>query len=619
MKKNLLNEKLKSTGMNGAILFIFSIMIHYACSPVPPVESVAIQKDDYSALKTHLAVVAKDLMSEKKIRGLGLAVVDDQKIIYSDGFGYAVKSAKVKATSETLFGIGSTGKLFTAIAIMKLAEEGKIDIDKPLKTYLPEFSIKSRYPNAPEITIRHILTHHSGLPEGRAKGFVLGILGTQDVAKKDDSYSSYHNLAGLLKDEYTAAAPNSIFAYSNLGYSLLGEVVTRVSKVEFEDYVKREILDPVGMKESTFVPEKANPKLMSRGYLNGREIGIPLIRDIPAGQIVTSANEMALFMRMLLNGGSVNGKQIIKSSTLAEMFRIQNGDVKKDGDSRIGLCFWIHPLGDQMPGGVGHGGDLPPFHSLLIIIPQEKIGAVALINTNSSSMDLHGIVSSAIRLALETKTGKKIPAANTPTPVKLAEDVLKKYEGIYATPMGTAQVRTAGDELELTVFGSKLRGTYYSDENFRPYYRLLGIFPIHLSALKPISVRFPMTGTEQRMQLSINGLAAFGTSGKITPQSVNQRWMERVGKYEALNQDTVLFIESFAFHYDPKSRFYYMDLGMSKDIFAGKKISIPLDTINEHEAVVMGDGRNLGETIRAVMENGEEILYYSGFRLKKKK
>ena len=619
MKKHVISEQFLHTRLGEASLLLFSLTMNLFCYSLPPVENVAIQKNDYTALKSHLSAAAKDLMNKKNIKGLSLAVVDDQKIVYSDGFGYAVKSAGVKTTPETLFCVGSAGKLFTAIAVMKLAEEGKIDIDKPLKTYLQEFSIKSRYRGAPEITIRHILTHHSGLPEGRAKGFVQGFLGTQVSEKNDDPYNSYHNLSRLLKEEYTASPPNTIFAYSNLGYSILGEVVTRVSKMDFEDYVKREILDPIGMKESTFVPAEANPELLSRGYLNGREIGIPLIRDIPAGQMVTSADEMARFIMMLLNGGSSNGTQIIKSATLSEMFRIQNGEAKKDGDFKIALGFWIHPAGEGMPNGRGHGGDLPPFHALLTIIPEKKIGAVAMVNTLSSSMDLANIVNPALRLALETKTGEMIAPVKSAHPVKLAGDSLKKYEGIYATPMGPVKIRTVGGGHELNIVGTTLRAAPYSDGSFRPYLRLFGLIPIHLVALEPLSAQFVNAGAEQRLQLSAHGLAAFGTSGQITPQPVNRRWMERIGKYEALNQDVFVFFKTFALRYDGKSRFFFFDIGLNRDFLGGKKLSIPIDTINDHEAVGMGDGRNLGETIRVTVENGDEIINYSGFRLRRKK
>jgi len=328
---------------------------------------------------------------------------------------------------------------------------------------------------------------------------------------------------------------------------------------------------------------------------------------------------MALFMMMLLNEGSINGKQILKRSTLAEMFRIQNANIEKDGDFKIGLGFWVHPTGSGMPYGRGHGGDIPPFHAAMTIIPEKKLGAVALINTLSSSMELGQVVNPALQLALETRTGTKIAPTEKATPTKINVDALKKYEGTYATPIGLVQTRFVGGELELVAFGATLRGTPYSDGSFHPYYRLLGFIPIHLSALEPLAAHFLDARGSERLQLSINDFSPFATSGKISPRPVRPQWMKRLGDYDILNRDSWTLFETFAFHYDKDSNFYFFEIGLNKDFMDGKKISIPLDTINDLEAVMMGDGRNLGETIRITVENGEEILHYSGFRLRKKK
>ena len=125
---------------------------------------------DYEYTKQYMSWLIKKEMKRNNITGLSIALVDGQKVVWSAGFGYADKVNNIPATSQTVYGAGSISKLFTATATMQLAEQGKIDIDKPLQTCLPRFSIKTRFPDAGPITPRNIMTHHSGLPSDLRKG-----------------------------------------------------------------------------------------------------------------------------------------------------------------------------------------------------------------------------------------------------------------------------------------------------------------------------------------------------------------------------------------------------------------------------------------------------------------
>jgi len=111
-------------------------------------------------------------VDEAGITGLSVALVDDQEMVWSEGFGYADKANGVAATPDTLYMVASISKLFTASAIMQLAEAGKIDIDQPVQTYVPEFSINSRFPEAGPITPRTLMTHHAGLPSDITNGML---------------------------------------------------------------------------------------------------------------------------------------------------------------------------------------------------------------------------------------------------------------------------------------------------------------------------------------------------------------------------------------------------------------------------------------------------------------
>lgn len=156
-------------------------------------------------------------MSKQDVEGLSIAIVDDQQIIWSQGFGYADKAKQINATPETVYRVGSISKLFTDTLVMQLAEQGKLDIDQPLKTYLPDFAIKTRFPDAEPITPRNIMTHHSGLP---------GDMGNGMWTKNPQPF---RHLTSLLKDKYVAYPPNNIWSYSNLGITLLGTMLEKLT------------------------------------------------------------------------------------------------------------------------------------------------------------------------------------------------------------------------------------------------------------------------------------------------------------------------------------------------------------------------------------------------------
>jgi CubicO group peptidase (beta-lactamase class C family) len=143
------------------------------CATVPLSERPeVVRRGDYSIVESYASSLIEQEMKKNKITGLSIAVVDDQRIVWSEGFGYANKAGDLKASADTVYNVGSVSKLLTVTAVMQLAEQGKIDIDAPIQTYLPEFRIKTRFPDTDPVTIRGMLTHHSGMPSDYFKGWV---------------------------------------------------------------------------------------------------------------------------------------------------------------------------------------------------------------------------------------------------------------------------------------------------------------------------------------------------------------------------------------------------------------------------------------------------------------
>lgn len=306
------------------VLSGFLLLLLAACSSSPPPKPDNIQRGDYTYLKAYLAWLIAGEMSSQGVEGLSIAVVDDQQIVWSQGFGYADTANHIPATPETVYRVGSISKLFTDTVVMQLADQGKLDIDKPLQTYVPEFSIHTRFPDAEPITPRNIMTHHSGLP-----GDINNGMWTQKP-------KPFNQLVGQLKDEYVAYPPNTIWSYSNLGLTLLGVVVERVSGKDFNVYAEEQLFKPLRMADSKF-SQVLDGKKASKAYKNHEEKAEVPIRDTPAGGLNANVLDMSRFITMVFANGTSNGHQILKPDTLKEMWRPQNSNVVLDVDFRIGL------------------------------------------------------------------------------------------------------------------------------------------------------------------------------------------------------------------------------------------------------------------------------------------
>ncbi|MGD9112657.1 MAG: serine hydrolase domain-containing protein [Desulfobacterales bacterium] len=189
---------LRNRTISSIILIVISVFVGCSRAPVKPDQIIP---GNYDYAKEYITWLTHKEMKRNKVMGVSIAIVDDQKVIWAQGFGFSDAKNKIPATSETVYRIGSISKLFTVMAAMKLAEQGQVDIDRPLKNYLPQFSIRSRFSDSGPITPRTIMTHHSGLPSSLSKG-----MWTSEPPAK---------LIYRLKDEHMAYPTNYILAYSN--------------------------------------------------------------------------------------------------------------------------------------------------------------------------------------------------------------------------------------------------------------------------------------------------------------------------------------------------------------------------------------------------------------------
>lgn len=309
---------------------------------------------------------------DKHIAGVMVAVVRDTALLFAKGYGYADVAGRTPVDpATTLFRNGSITKTFTWTAVMQLVEQGKLDLDADINTYL-DFMIPPTYPQA--ITLRHILTHTPGFEEDSRELF------TEDSTR-------IRPMGEWLPAHMPARVrpPGTYSSYSNWATATAGYIVERVSGMPYDDYIDRHILQPLGMTNATTrqpLPAALRPQ-MSKGYKwsNGRfePQKFEMITGAwPAGSMSVSATDMAKWMLAHLNNGTHNGQRILAESTAVLMrTRLQGHDPRIPG-----FAYGFYEQSTSGPRAVGHGGDTQWFHSDMMLLPEERVGVYISTNTD---------------------------------------------------------------------------------------------------------------------------------------------------------------------------------------------------------------------------------------------
>ncbi len=356
------------------------------------------------------------------IPGMSVGIVKDQQLIWSKAYGFADLKKNVASEPNTIYSICSISKLFTSVAIMQLYEAGKLRLDDSISYLLPAFNIKQQYPGSGPITIRSLLTHSSGLPRESDYPYWTG---------PDYPFPTQQQLADKLSKQKTLYPATTYFQYSNLGMSLLGEVIAKVSGKPYDVYVEENILKPLRLQTThPYLPAALWGNKFATGYgglkRDGTRDVIPLFdaRGVQAAAGYSSTVEdLARFaswqFRLLKNGG----KEILKASTLKEMQRVQWVD--PDWKTHWGLGFSI----SQQEGKTlfGHGGSCPGYRTVLTLDPQEKYAFVVMINAGASPEKYANGIRSIL---LKAKSKEKINKADS--------IALESYAGHYnGQPFGS--------------------------------------------------------------------------------------------------------------------------------------------------------------------------------------
>jgi len=605
------------------ITFILICIISFISCSTEPVRPEQVVQGEYAYAVSYLDWLVKEHLVKNKIPGCAVAIVDEHSIVYARGFGYADVQNKIPVIPHTFFRAGSISKTLTALAVMQLAEQGKIDIDAPLSRYIPSFSIKSRFEGDNTITIRHLLSHKSGI----MRDYYAGIMG--------DDLIVYDELLRALAGEYLCYAPGRAYKYSNVGYTLLGLVIEKVSGEKFDNYMQKHILKPFGLNQSSFrlTPEiqsnlalgtmrKAFSLVPQAGEFDS-SIQVPYlaIRDIPAGGLFSNVLDLAKFIQFLIADKSELSYHLVSNSTFNEMCTAQFQDAPQANlfvsDYGLGVKlnkFYFGRVNDI----VYHDGSVNGFYSILAFSQKQKIGIVIMCNSESGMFLIYGMVMQALQNFIEAKTGEKIlrSSKHEETRITVERDELKKYVGWYATIGISVEVYLKGDELSLRTPAApyELALVPLTEHTFKPIARIL-FFNIDVArhiGFDSGYVRFRMQGAKPDylfVEGLLEGVRASLALERIESYEIDLNFRKYCGVYEIVrNQNTSPVLDL----YFPVRQY---ELKVKEGWFVLTALKLPvalgliLKPVSEHEAVVMGSGETLYFT--------DDSISFAGFVLKK--
>ncbi len=359
--------------------------------------------------------------------GLAIGLVYNGDLLWGKGYGQANLEASTPVTLDTRFRIASITKTFTATGILQLRDAAKLNLDDPVSQYLEWFDL--RYQDAPEITIRNLLTHSSSLPRD-----------SKNPMWTECEAPTWDDFIADTKTRAPTRPPYENFAYSNLGYSLLGGIIAAVSGQSWAVYLQANVLDPLGMSETRPQPSADDP-LLATGYTREKagyqRDALPfwLMNGFEASaNFASSVNDLVKYASFHLG---LSGTDLLSTYTLLDMHRVHWLDEGWKGG--YGLGMGLHRTNDWVISG--HGGGYPGYLTAFTVCREHKYGVIVL--TNSLGSDPHGFAVQAYKLVLPEII--KATAEDKPT----AEDDWQRYIGVYESEWDRTKVVIRDGQLQI--------------------------------------------------------------------------------------------------------------------------------------------------------------------------
>ncbi|MGA2759401.1 MAG: serine hydrolase domain-containing protein [Candidatus Cybelea sp.] len=426
-------------------------LIFVAVAVVPSARGASQEAPTLSQALDAIAAYAPQAMREQGTPGLSVAITDRNGTLRIITLGYANRDSATPVTPRTLFAIGSITKSMTALALLQLHDAGQLDLDAPVRRYLPWFAIESL---GGPILVHELLSHTAGLPGDFSS---------------EPGYL-YHVVA--LRGAKTVFAPGTFWSYSNDGYATAGAILAKLDGRFWEQSLAARVLQPIGMADSSavFTPEVMAGAAVGYQFRDSDRApsqNPPLVASPPmdfvepAGSVLSTPEDMARYMRFYLNGGvTADGRRLISASTFAAMThpdRLTNGKPAGSATPELpeapsfyrqygyGLSIFDEN-GEHL---VGHTGGISGYTACMQMNLTRGFGAIAFANLVEAPLHPCAIVLYAMRVLRAQSVGEPLPSPPpAPDPAKVAR--ANEYAGTYTGANGSSlSVVDAADRLYL--------------------------------------------------------------------------------------------------------------------------------------------------------------------------
>ncbi len=367
------------------------------------------------------------MMADQKVPGLAIALLFAGELVWAEGFGVTDMTSKRPVTPDTTFSVQSISKTYTATAVMAAVAEGRVALDEPITTYLPSFTVHSRFEDDPQkkITLRLLLSHHAGFTHEAPVG-----------NNYDDDTRSFDAHLKSIGDTWLLFPVGQRYSYSNLGIDLAGHILEVAYRQPYAQVMAQKVFRPLGLK-STTVDQDAIAKSRTRAIGHTKDhdqvpVRIPMI---PAGGVYTNIKDMTRFMQFHLGGGTARRKAVTPKNELDGMYEPCCGT--EDSSYGLGIAVGESQFGDTTVVSLGHSGGGLGFRSDMYWFSKLGVGIAVL--TNSDSHRLQGALYSSLSQEIfEAFLGKKATTSNNhetvATPVPIGEARLRQLAGLYIGP-----------------------------------------------------------------------------------------------------------------------------------------------------------------------------------------
>ena len=535
----------------------------------------------------------------KKNKGAVSAIIfDNEKVLFSFSDGYIDKKRKLVPQEDSLFMIGSNTKILTALGIFRLYEDGKLKLDDPITKYIPEFSVKSRLGEY-EVTIENLLMHRAGI-QCDLYPYIIG--------------SKYHytDVIDALKETYRTTIPDTMFSYSNLGYTLLGIIVERASGRPYVQFIQEELLTPLKMEvyfhREEDLPEAVSDRIARSYDKKGKRVIDPLGVLVPAGSnTYTTLSSLAKIGQLIMNEGYAEGRQLYKPETIQFMKSLNIKDELDKELAEVGYGLYHRRISLDYETGrvIGHGGATVFHHSRFNFLEDEKIGVIVFSNFETAPSVVGRVETTLFNTYLK-EAG--FPKKDTLKRSYVSFDP-QKYAKKYDSAIGLIDF-TVSENGELTTklknidYSVKLTDDGWLEARPKPIWTKL---PPFSKSLKPLRFCQSQYLGSDVLLLEQSGFKQIIGERYIEP-NISSAWLKALGTYKDPDKTFKWALEKGVLSVKDGDLIFTLSI-------EGNKTEIHLTVVNDSEAIVKGFGRNMKETVFLKQNNGKYELTAMGVRL----